>query len=158
MKNYYEIFGVKNNATTKEINEMYEKYKLSNSLTVELDKIYNILNDYHSRRKYDDKLQNLKKLLYIKVPFFGYDFDEKYTHSFSTYEKKRYHIEKNKYLIYEKSYDNGKINKKYYIENNGKKELLSEESIKKLKEEYLEKSSPTPNLLKDTTSNRVLPK
>jgi len=158
MKNYYEIFGVKKDATTKEINEMYNKYKSNGNLTVELDRIYNILNEYHSRRKYDDSLQHLNTLSFIKIPFFGYDFDEKYIKSYSTYEKKRYHIEKNKYLIYEKHYDNGKINKKYYVEDNGKVELLSDESIRKLKEVYFEKNSPSPNLLKETATNRVLPK
>jgi curved DNA-binding protein CbpA len=158
MKNYYTIFGVNKNATSKEINEIYNNYKSTNKLTVELDKIYNILSDYHNRRKYDEYLENINKLLFIKIPFFGYDFDEKYTTSFSKYEKKRYHIDGNKYLIYEKSNIKGIINKKYYIENNGKIEQLSDDSIRKIKEEYLTKNISSSPLLKETTHNKVLPK
>jgi curved DNA-binding protein CbpA len=158
MKNYYTIFGVSKNATSKEINEIYNNYKSTNQLTVELDKIYNILSDYHSRRNYDSYIEKTNKLLFIKIPFFGYDFDEKYIKSFSKYEKKRYHIDGNRYLIYEKSIIEGNINKKYYIENNGKIELLSEDNIKKIKEEFLTKNTSSSPLLKETTHNKVLPK
>jgi hypothetical protein len=154
MKNYYKIFGVDKNASSKEIDQIYSKYKSDGKLTIELQNIYNILSDYHSRRKYDDTINFLK----IKIPFFGYDFDEKYVETFTTYEKKRYYIDGNRYLIYEKSNHNGKVIKKYYIENNGKIEKLSDESIQQIKEEYMNKNSSSPNLLKDTTHNKVLPK
>jgi curved DNA-binding protein CbpA len=154
MKNYYTIFGVNKNASSKEIDQVYTKYKSDGNLTKELQNIYNILSDYHSRRRYDDTLKYLK----IKIPFFGYDFDEKYVETYSTYEKKRYYIDTNRYLIYEKSNVSGKITKKYYIENNGKIEQLSDESIQKIKEEYVNKNSSSPRLLKDSTHNKVLPK
>ena len=154
MKNYYTIFGVNKNASSKEIDQVYTKYKSDGNLTKELQNIYNILSDYHSRRRYDDTLKYLK----IKIPFFGYDFDEKYVETYSKYEKKRYHIDTNRYLIYEKSNLSGKITKKYYIENNGNIEQLSDESIQKIKEEYVNKNSSSPRLLKDSTHNKVLPK
>ena len=157
MKTYYEIFGVKKDATSKEIEQVFNHYKSTNSITVELSNIYNILSDYHSRRKYDENLEKRQKLFSIKIPFFGYDFDEKYVQSYASYEKKRFFIDKNRYLIYEKHNKNGHTYKKYYVENNGKIEELSDESIKKIKEEYLEKNSPT-NLLKDSPRYRVLPK
>ena len=158
MKNYYTIFGVNKNASSKEIEQIYNNYKMSNVLTMELEYIYNILSDYHSRRKYDSYLENINKLLFIKIPFFGYDFDEKYIESYKRAEKKRYHIDGNKYLIYEKLNINGKINKKYYIENNGKIEQLSNESIQKIKDEYLNMNNCSSPLLKDSTHNKVLPK
>jgi len=154
MKNYYTIFGVNKNASSKEIDQVYTKYKSDGNLTKELQNIYNILSDYHSRRRYDDTLKYLK----IKIPFFGYDFDEKYVETYSTYEKKRYYIDTNRYLIYEKSNVSGKITKKYYIENNGNIEQLSDESIQKIKEEYVNKNGSSPRLLKDSTHNKVLPK
>ena len=154
MKNYYKIFGVDKNASSKEIERIYNNYKSSGKLTVELQNIYNILSEYHSRRKYDDTL----RFLTIKIPFFGYDFDEKYVETYTTYEKKRYYIDTNRYLIYEKSTANGKINKKYYIENNGKIEQLSDESIQKIKEEYLNKNTSSSHSLKDSTHNKVLQK
>jgi curved DNA-binding protein CbpA len=158
MKNYYKIFGISKNATSKEIDQIYNSYKLSGKLTVELEQIYNILSDYHSRRKYDETYETMKKLTIFKIPFFGYDFDEKYTQTYNMFEKKRYYIDKNRFLIYEKSNIDGKINKKYYIENNGKIEQLSDESIRKIKEEYINKSGSSSPLLKDTTHNKVLPK
>ena len=158
MKNYYTIFGVNKNATSKEIEQAYNNYKTTGRVTMDIDKIYNILSDYHSRIKYDEYLKNISKLSFIKIPFFGYDFDETYVESFTRYEKKRYFIDENRYLIYEKSITGGKINKKYYIENNGNLEQMSDESIKKIKEEYMNKNTATSPLLKDSTHNKVLPK
>lgn len=158
MKNYYTIFGVSKNTTSNEIDKIYDIYKSSGQLTVELEQIYNVLSDYHSRRKYDTYLEKTNKLLFIKIPFFGYDFDEKYIESYKQFEKKRFHIDGNRYLIYEKSNVEGKINKKYYIENNGKIDQLSDESIKKIKEEFLSKNTASSPLLKDSTHNKVLPK
>lgn len=154
MKNYYTKFGIDKNATSKEIEQKYNNYKLSGNLTTELKNIYDTLSDYHSRRKYDDTLNFLK----INIPFFGYDFDERYVETYKSYEKKRYHIDTNRYLICEKSNINGKVIKKYYIENDGKIQQLSDESIKKLKEEYMNKNTSSPLSLKDSTHNKVLPK
>lgn len=154
MKNYYTKFGIDRNATSKEIEQKYNKYVSDGNLTTELKNIYEILSDYHSRRKYDNTLNFLK----INIPFFGYDFDEKYVETYKSYEKKRYYIDTNRYLIYEKSNLNGKIIKKYYIEDDGKIQQLSEESIKKIKEEYMNKNTSSPHLLKDSTHNKVLPK
>ena len=112
--------------------------------------------DYHLRKKYDESIKK-NILSFIKIPFFGYDFDEKYVKEYSSLEQKRYLIDSNKFLIYEKENINGKIIKNYYIEHNGKKELISEEKIRKLKEEYYEKSS-SPRLLKDSSLNKVLSK
>jgi curved DNA-binding protein CbpA len=154
MKNYYTIFGVNKKASSKEIDQIYNKYKTDGKLTIELQHIYNILSDYHSRRNYDDTLNFLR----INIPFFGYDFDEKYIETYKSFEKKRYHIDTNRYLIYEKSNVNGKIIKKYYIETDGNIQQLSEDSIKKIKEEYMNKNTSSPHLLKDSTHNKVLPK
>jgi hypothetical protein len=154
MKNYYTKFGIDRNATSKEIEQKYNKYVSDGNLTTELKNIYEILSDYHSRRKYDNTLNFLK----INIPFFGYDFDERYVETYKSYEKKRYHIDTNRYLIYEKSNINGKVIKKYYIENDGILEQLSDESIKKIKEEYMNKNTSSPHSLKDSTHNKVLPK
>ena len=154
MKNYYTKFGIDKNATSKEIEQQYNKYKLRGNLTPELKNIYDTLSDYHSRRKYDDTLNFLR----INIPFFGYDFDERYVKTYKSFEKKRYHIDANRFLIYEKSNLNGKIIKKYYIENDGIVQELSDESIKKIKEEYINKITSSPHSLKDLTHNKVLPK
>lgn len=156
MKNYYQILGVKINASSKEIETEYLKLKVSNQITSKIQYIYNILSDYHLRKKYDESIKK-NILSYIKIPFFGYDFDEKYVKEYSSLEQKRYLIENNKFLIYEKENINGKIIKSYYIEQDGKKELISDEKIKKLKEEYYEKSA-SPRLLKDSSLNKVLSK
>jgi len=156
MKNYYQILGVKIDASSKEIDIEYQKLKSANQLTPKIQNIYNILSDYHLRKNYDESIKK-NILSFIKIPFFGYDFDEKYVKEYSSLEQKRYLIENNKFLIYEKENINGKIHKNYYIEHNGKKELISDEKIKKLKEEYYEKNS-SPRLLKDSSLNKVLSK
>ena len=109
MKNYYTKFGIDKNATSKEIKQQYNKYVSDGNLTTELKNIYEILSDYHSRRKYDDTLNLLK----INIPFFGYDFDERYVETYKSFEKKRYYIDTNRFLIYEKSNINGKIVKTF---------------------------------------------
>ena len=156
MKNYYQVLGIKINASSKEIDTEYLKLKSSNQVTSEIQTIYNTLSNYHLRKKYDESIKK-NILSFIKIPFFGYDFDEKYVKEYSSLEQKRYLIDSNKFLIYEKENINGKIIKNYYIEHNGKKELISEEKIRKLKEEYYEKSS-SPRLLKDSSLNKVLSK
>jgi curved DNA-binding protein CbpA len=129
------------------------KLKKNNQLSIEINKMYDILSNNAKREKYDELLEKHNKLLLIKIPFFGYDFDEKYT----TYEKKKYLIDNNIYLISEKNIVNGRVDKKYYIEIEGKTKLLSEEIINKLKNEYYKKQENS-ELLKDSTPNKVLPK
>jgi len=153
MKDYYKVFKVNKNANLKEITESYNKLKNSNQISYEINKMYDILSNKNKREKYDELLEKHNKLLIIKIPFFGYDFDEKYT----TYEKKKYLIDNNMYLISEKSNVNGKVDKKYYVEIDGKTKLLSEEIINKLKNEYYKKHENS-ELLKDSTPNKVLPK
>jgi len=169
MKNYYQIFKVNRNSTQDEIRNMYNNYKKSNQLTVEIYNIYNILNNPTKREKYNELYDKIESLSSFKIPFFAYDFDESYTH---TFVQKRYPIDNNRFLIYERENNNGKITKNYYIEFDGKLTILSENKIKKLKEEYYEqksqesKSSPElkrstdskTSILKDNLLNSVLPK
>jgi DnaJ-class molecular chaperone len=152
MKDYYQILGVNKSATTEEIDNTFNKIKKMNQLTTEINNVYHILNDKTKRKIYDELYNKIKSLSSFKIPFFGYDFDEKYISSF---EQKRYLIDDNRYLIYEKENKNGNIIKNYYIEHNGKLEVLSENNIKKLKQEYYERKSL---LLKDSLLNKVLPK
>jgi len=152
MKDYYQIIGVKRDATQEEIEVAYNKIKKSNQLTSEIYNIFNVLNNGVKRKKYDELYKKIQSLSSCNIPFFGYDFDEKYVNSF---EYKRYLINNDRYLIYEKENKDGQITKNYYIEHNGKLELLSENKIKKLKEEYYEQKS---HLLKDSLLNKVLPK
>ena len=160
MKDYYQIFKINRNASIKEITNSYNKFVLDNQLSIEIQHIYNILCDSDKRQQYDDLLNKYNKLIDIKIPFFGYDFDEKYVQSYKNiqYEKKRYYIDSGIYLIYEKKIIDGKIDKTYYIEINGKLKLLSEDKINKLKNEYYNKKQVNSELLKDTTHNKVLPK
>jgi curved DNA-binding protein CbpA len=167
MKDYYQIFGVNRNATYVEIEEHYNKIKKSNQLTLEMYNIYHILNNPLKREKYNELFDKIQSLSSLKIPFFAYDFDEKYTRNFI---QKRYPIDNNRYLIYDKENRNGKIIKNYFIEVNGKLSVLSENTIKKLKEEYYEKKSQEQKsqeqkspesktfLLKDYLINTVLQK
>jgi len=152
MKDYYQIIGIKRDASQEEIDFLYQKYKKTNQLTSEVYNIFAVLNNTIKRKKYDELIKKIQALSSCNIPFFGYDFDEKYV---NTFEQKRYLINNDKYLIYEKECRNGQIIKSYYIEYNGKLELLSENKIKKLKEEYYEQKS---HLLKDSPLNKVLPK
>jgi len=165
MKDYYQIFGAKRDSTQEEIDNIFENYKKSNQLTIEMYNIYHILNNTTKRKKYNELYDKIKSLTTFKIPFFGYDFDEKYI---STFEQKRYLIDNNKYLIYDKEIKNGITTKNYYIESNGKLDILSENTIKKLKAEYYEQKmqdnktsenrSPRSPTLKDTLLNKVLQK
>ena len=74
------------------------------------------------------------------------------------YEKKKYYIEDGMYLIYEKKVIDGKINKSYYIEIDGKIKLISEEKLNKIKNEYYNQKQINSELLKDSSHNKVLPK
>lgn len=162
MKDYYQIFGVNRNTTQEEIDSIFNNLKKSNQLTVELYNIYHVLSSNIKRKKYNELFDKIKSLTTFKIPFFGYDFDEKYTYSL---EQKRYSIDNNRYLICDKENRNGKIIKNYYVEQNGKLTNLSEHAIKKLKDEYYQqktqeqKSSEQKSpLLKDSLLNIVLQK
>ena len=135
MKDYYQIFGVNRNSTQEQIETIYIKIKKSNQLTVELYNIYHILSNSTKREKYNELYDKIQSLSSLKIPYFAYDFEEKYTNSLIY---KRYPIDNNRYLIYEKENRNGNIIKNYYIETDGKLMLISENAIQKLKDEYYE--------------------
>jgi curved DNA-binding protein CbpA len=167
MKDYYQIFGVSRNSTQEQIETNYIKIKKANQLTLELYNIYHILSNPIKREKYNELYDKIQSLSSLKIPYFAYDFDEKYT-NILTY--KRYPIDNNRFLIYEKENKDGKIIKNYYIEINSKLNILSENTIKKLKEEYYQQKSPEQKspeqksielkstLLKDYLLNTVLQK
>ena len=136
MKDYYQIFGVNRNSTQEEIGIVFNKFKKLNQLTIEKYNIDHVLSNTIKREKYNELYDKIQSLSSLKIPFFAYDFDEKYTNLLT---HKRYPIDNNKFLIYEKENRNGQIIKNYYIETDGKLNLLSENTIKKLKEEYHEK-------------------
>ena len=170
MNNYYQILGVNKNATNQEIEYQYTILKNSNHLDGKKLEAYAILSDYQKRRKYDELLEKKSKFSLFKIPFFGYDFDEiynsnsnyneTYTSKYSFFngvqnlnseENKKYKIDNNKYLIFEKKNVNGVITKNYYIEIDGKREQLSEDIINKIKNKHYEKKSFS--LLKDKQLN-----
>jgi len=164
MNNYYQILGINKNATNQEIEYQYTLLKTSNHLDGKKLEAYGVLSDYQKRRKYDELLEKKNKFSLFKIPFFGYDFDERYNEShISKYsifnstqnmyseENKKYIIDNNKYLIFEKKNINGIITKNYYIETDGKREQLSEDVINKIKNKHYEKKSFT--LLKDKELN-----
>ena len=136
MKDYYEIIGVKKDASQEDIETVYKNMKNSNQLSSELYNIFSVLTNVAKRKKYDELCKKIELLTSTNISYFGYDFDEKNINS----------VEYKKYLI---------DNKKYYIENNGKLELISENKIKKIKEVYYSQNS---HLLKDTLLNKVLSK
>jgi len=151
MNNYYQILGVDKNATNQDIEYMYTLLKKSNHIDDKKAEAYAILSDYHKRRKYDELLEKKNRFSLFKIPFFGYDFDESYVYKYSlsdnnkrietnSEENKKYKIDENKYLIYEKKNLNGVITKNYYIEIDGKRELIPEAKINKIKNEYYEKN------------------
>ena len=151
MNNYYQILGVDKNATNQDIEYMYTLLKKSNHIDDKKAEAYAILSDYHKRRKYDDLLEKKNRFSLFKIPFFGYDFDESYVYKYSlsdnnkkietnSEENKKYKIDENKYLIYEKKNLNGVITKNYYIEIDGKCELIPESKINKIKNAHYEKN------------------
>jgi curved DNA-binding protein CbpA len=151
MNNYYQILGVDKNATNQDIEYMYSLLKNSNHIDDKKAEAYAILSDYHKRRKYDELLEKKNRFSLFKIPFFGYDFDESYVYKYSlndnkkiietnSEENKKYKIDENKYLIYEKKNLNGIIIKNYYIEIDGKRELIPESKINKIKIAYYEKN------------------
>jgi curved DNA-binding protein CbpA len=162
MKNYYKILGVNKLSTNQEINDKYILLKNTNNVNDIIIDAYNILNDYHSRRKYDELLEKYNKYSIFNISFFGYDFDERNKINSSNIssenngEIKRYKIDNNRFLLYEKRNENGIIIKKFYIEINGKTDLIPDNKINELKNEYYE--SHKKELLKDKYINKVLTK
>jgi DnaJ-class molecular chaperone len=162
MKNYYKILGVNKLSTNQEIKDRYLVLKNTNSLNEIIIDAYNILNDYHSRRKFDELLEKYSKYSIFNISFFGYDFDERNkinsltTSTENNGEIKRYKIDNNRFLLYEKRNENGIIIKKFYIEINGKTDLIPDNKISELKNEYYE--SHKKELLKDKYINKVLTK
>ena len=56
-------------------------------------------------------------------------------------EIKRFKVDDKKYLVSEKQNINGKDTKVYYIETDGVKEMITEETINKIKSSYYDKTS-----------------
>jgi curved DNA-binding protein CbpA len=167
MSNYYDILGIKKTATMDEINDKYHNYLSSNQNTKKIDEAFYVLNDYHRRRKYDTLLEKRSVFSIFKVPFFGYDFDEKYVKNYSNNNKvvvnsaygeiKRYKIDDKKYIIYEKKNINGIVDKLYYLEVDGVREVISKDKIDQIKKDYYKNSEKTSEnsgkLLKDKPIN-----
>jgi DnaJ-class molecular chaperone len=156
MINYYKILGVNKLCKNEEIEKRFLDIKKSLLLNDSILEAYNILKDYHSRRKYDELLEKKSRYSIFNIPFFGYDFDEQIKNNEMNIIIKKYKIEENKYLIYEKKNIDGNLIKTYYIEINGKTEIIPEKTILELKNEYYEKHKRDP--LKDKYINRVLTK
>jgi len=153
MINYYKILGVNKLSTTQEIEERYTLLKNNSLITTIITEAYNILHDYHNRKKYDELYEIKTKYSIFNIPFFGYDFSEVAVSPtpINNGEMKRYKIDDTRYLLYEKKNDNGQIIRKFYIEINGKIELIPEDKIDKLKKDYYETKKKTT--LKDKHIN-----
>jgi DnaJ-class molecular chaperone len=136
MSNYYEIIGLNKLASTDEIIKQYNLLKEQNKSNEKIEEAFFILTDYHRRKKYDNILEKKSIFSIFKIPFFGYDFDEKYVKNYNKVvienkygEIKRFKVNDKKYLVAEKQNINGKDTKVYYIETDGKKEMITEETI-----------------------------
>jgi hypothetical protein len=150
-----------------EINDKYHNYLTNNQNSKKIDEAFYILNDYHRRRKYDTLLEKRSVFSIFKVPFFGYDFDEKYVKNYSNNNKvvvnsaygeiKRYKIDDKKYIIYEKKNINGIVDKLYYLEVDGVREVISKDKIDQIKKDYYKNSEKNSEnsgkLLKDKPIN-----
>lgn len=149
MINYYKILGVNKLSKTEEIEERYTALKNTSTITPITTEAYNILRDYHSRKKYDELYEIKAKYSLSNIPFFGYDFSETAVSPTpqNNGEIKRYKIDDTRYLLYEKKNENGQITKRFYIEINGKIDLISEDKIQKIKKEYYD--TLKKDLLKD---------
>jgi DnaJ-class molecular chaperone len=149
MINYYKILGVNKLSKTEEIEERYTALKNTSSVTPIITESYDILRDYHSRKKYDELYEIKAKYSLSNIPFFGYDFSETAVSptSQNNGEIKRYKIDDTRFLLYEKKNENGQMIKKFYIEINGKIDLISEDKIQKIKKEYYD--TIKKDLLKD---------
>jgi curved DNA-binding protein CbpA len=148
MSNYYEIIGLNKLASTEEIIKQYTLLKEQNKSNEKVEEAFFILTDYHRRKKYDNILEKKSIFSIFKIPFFGYDFDEKYVKNYNKVvienrygEIKRFKVNDKKYLVSEKQNINGKDTKVYYIETDGKKEMITEETINKIKSSYYDKTS-----------------
>jgi len=150
MSNYYQILGLTKLASTEEIIKKYNLIKEQNKLNDKIEEAFFVLTDYHRRKKYDNILEKKSIFSIFKIPFFGYDFDEKYVKNYNSNkntvnnkygELKRYKVDDKKYLVSEKQNINGKDTKVYYIETDGVKEIIPDETIHKIKNSYYEKTS-----------------
>jgi curved DNA-binding protein CbpA len=148
MSNYYEIIGLNKLASTEEIIKQYTLLKELNKLNEKIEEAFIVLTDYHRRKKYDNILEKKNIFSIFKIPFFGYDFDEKYIKNYNKIvvenkygEIKRFKVDDKKFLVSEKQNINGKDTKVYYIETDGKKEMITEETINKIKNSYYDKTS-----------------
>ena len=149
MSNYYEIIGLNKLASTEEIIKQYASLKELNKLNEKIEEAFFVLTDYHRRKKYDNILEKKSMFSIFKIPFFGYDFDEKYVKNYNKNvvvsnkygEIKRFKVDDKKFLVSEKQNINGKDTKIYYIETDGKKEMITEETINKIKSSYYDKTS-----------------
>ena len=149
MSNYYEIIGLNKLASTEEIIKQYTLLKEQNKSNEKIEEAFFILTDYHRRKKYDNILEKKNIFSIFKIPFFGYDFDEKYVKNYNKNvvvsnkygEIKRFKVDDKKFLVSEKQNINGKDTKIYYIETDGKKEMITEETINKIKSSYYDKTS-----------------
>ena len=149
MSNYYEIIGLNKLASTEEIIKQYASLKELNKLNEKIEEAFFVLTDYHRRKKYDSILEKKSVFSIFKIPFFGYDFDEKYVKNYNKNvvvnnkygEIKRFKVDDKKYLVSEKQNINGKDTKVYYIETDGVKEMITEEIINKIKSSYYDKTS-----------------
>jgi curved DNA-binding protein CbpA len=148
MSNYYEIIGLNKLASTEEIIKQYTLLKEQHKSNEKIEEAFFILTDYHRRKKYDSILEKKSIFSIFKIPFFGYDFDEKYIKNYNKIiienkygEIKRFKVDDKKYLVSEKQNINGKDTKVYYIETDGKKEMITEETINKIKSTYYDKTS-----------------
>jgi curved DNA-binding protein CbpA len=149
MSNYYEIIGLNKLASTEEIIKQHALLKELNKLNEKIEEAFFVLTDYHRRKKYDSILEKKSLFSIFKIPFFGYDFDEKYVKNYNKNvvvnnkygEIKRFKVDDKKFLVSEKQNINGKDTKIYYIETDGKKEMITEESINKIKSTYYDKTS-----------------
>ena len=104
MINYYKILGVNNLSTTLEIEERYNVLKNTTNISIFISEAYDILHDYHKRKKYDELYEKKHKYSIFNIPFFGYNFSETSVspNVQNNGEIKRYKIDDTKYLLYEK--------------------------------------------------------
>ena len=141
MSNYYEIIGLNKLASTEEIIKQYALLKELNKLNEKIEEAFFVLTDYHRRKKYDSILDKKSIFSIFKIPFFGYDFDEKYVKNYNkNVVVSNKYGEIKRFKVDDKNI-NGKDTKVYYIETDGVKEMITEETINKIKSSYYDKTS-----------------
>ena len=67
MVNFYDILNINRNATNKDVRDSYikiinvmKKTNASNDEIIRVKKAFQVLSEYHSRRSYDDMIDNKK--------------------------------------------------------------------------------------------------